>query len=137
MWGKAGDIYPCWNSDGSTKWPWLTRDIHDWESPNGVVVPYHQHGFGSFPDEQPHFLDDMAIKVKEDEEDEEYLDEEDRDEEMEVEADVNVETETEDEKQPRKVKGVKEGIVKTKMGRTRGKGEGKGKGKGKAKKGKM
>jgi hypothetical protein len=136
-WGMAGEIYPCWNSDGTKKWPWLTRGIQDWDSPNGIVLNYHTRGLGLFPDEQPCFLDDMG---KNDEEDEEYSDKEDeeyldKEEEMEVEADVNVEMETEDEKQPRKVKGVKGEIVKTKTRKTMAKGGGKGK--GKAKKGKM
>jgi hypothetical protein len=128
-WGMAGDIYPCWNSDGSKKWPWLSREIHDWESPNGVVIKYREYGLGAFPDEQPHFLDDMMIESKEDKEEEEYVE----NEEVEAEADVFAEMEMED-----KVKGVKEGKRKKGMRRTRAKKEeGDVKGKGKAKKGKM
>jgi len=98
----VGDIYPCWNSDGTKKWPWLTRDIHDWKSSNGVVLNYKAMGFVLFPDEQHLFLDDKMIEDEENMEGEEDWDER---EEMEVEADVYEELQMEDKKQSKKVKG--------------------------------
>ena len=56
--GVEGEVFPCWNKDRTQKWPWLTRGVHDWESPNGLAVSWDQFGLGTFPDEQPHFLDD-------------------------------------------------------------------------------
>jgi hypothetical protein len=78
-----------------------------------MELKYREYGLGAFPDEQPHFLDDMMIESKEDKEEEEYVE----NEEVEAEADVFAEMEMED-----KVKGVKEGKRKKGMRRTRKRG---------------
>jgi hypothetical protein len=70
-----GEFYPSWNPDGSVRWPWLSRTVHDWESPNGVVTQNLRAGFAPYPDEQPNFMHDKEEENKEDEENAEDLDE--------------------------------------------------------------
>ena len=81
---RKGEFYPSWNPDRSIKWPWLTRGVHDWESPNGITIHYSDLEFGTYPNEQPYFQDDGAViegKGEEEEEEEDKEDKEDKEDE--------------------------------------------------------
>ena len=54
-WKKKGEFFSIYRSDGSPRWPWKVRGVHDWVSPNGQVSQFA--GLAPFPDEQGDFTE--------------------------------------------------------------------------------
>lgn len=123
-WKKAGEFFPVNNIDGSKRWPWLTREVHDWESPNGVEFEWDEKIFGDYPDSQKNFLEDGKVtrRKKESESESEsesrsYVDA-DKNSETEVVQELSSQMEVGQEAEERvgeeKTKGDEEGKVSAK-----------------------
>jgi len=54
---KKGEFFSTVHESGTRRWPWKIRDIHDWDSPNGVKFLDSGKNMAKYPDEQTGFTE--------------------------------------------------------------------------------
>jgi hypothetical protein len=60
-WGDCGEVFCVFSPDGSKRWPWKVRKIHDWVGVCGVRFSDPGNLLCPFPDDQGNFLLDSGM----------------------------------------------------------------------------